>query len=100
MSAKDLPLTSDRNASKFLYVSDMAHREDLFYPAPWDGPSVVKVNVLCFSMCVDDNYLLYAYTGPKHRARNIQGMARVVQLRLKLSRISVYFSPYSASFGT
>jgi hypothetical protein len=32
----------DRNVSRVLYTSDMAHREDLFAPDPSDRESVVR----------------------------------------------------------
>lgn len=43
MGPKQLPLTANRNASKILYVSNMAHREELFAPDPRDKPEVVQV---------------------------------------------------------
>lgn len=41
-----LPHTSDRNATKILYVSDMAHREDLFFPNPDDRKTTIQVRLL------------------------------------------------------
>lgn len=43
------PIT-DRNASRFLLVSDMAHREDLFAPDPTDRPAVIEVRRLLLSV--------------------------------------------------
>ena len=38
-----LPVTADRQASRVLYVSNMAHREELFAPTKEDKPEVVQV---------------------------------------------------------
>lgn len=35
-------MTVDRNLSRVLYTSDMAHREDLFAPDPSDRESVIR----------------------------------------------------------
>ncbi|KAE9405742.1 hypothetical protein BT96DRAFT_915948 [Gymnopus androsaceus JB14] len=37
-----IPPSGNRNASKTLYVSNMAHREDLFAPSDGDSPTVVQ----------------------------------------------------------
>jgi len=38
-----IPPSGDVCSSKYLYVSEMAHREDLFYPDSSDKPTVTKV---------------------------------------------------------
>ena len=36
------PLSADRNVSRVLYVTGMAHREDLFAPDPSDRETVIQ----------------------------------------------------------
>jgi hypothetical protein len=37
-------MSADRNVSRILYTTNMAHREDLFAPDPSDKPTVIQVS--------------------------------------------------------
>ncbi|KAK5206523.1 hypothetical protein LTR41_007961 [Exophiala xenobiotica] len=39
-------MTADRNVSRILYTSDMAHREDLFAPDPSDRDTVIQARAI------------------------------------------------------
>ena len=43
LAPPSIPITANRNASKILYVSNMAHREELFAPDPRDKSEVIQV---------------------------------------------------------
>lgn len=42
------PLSADRNVSRILYTTDMAHREDLFAEGPSDRETVKQVIIIYF----------------------------------------------------
>lgn len=41
-------MTTDRNASRILYTSNMAHREDLWAPDPSDRDTVIQVSLITY----------------------------------------------------
>ncbi len=56
-------LSADRNVSRVLYTSDMAHREDLFSPDPSDRETVIQVSGFVLFDCRAE--LLIAYRRDK-----------------------------------
>lgn len=46
-----IPPSGNRNASKTLYVSNMAHREDLFAPSNSDSITVIEVSFFFQLFC-------------------------------------------------
>jgi hypothetical protein len=66
---KPIPST-DRNVSRILYTSDMAHREDLFAPDPSDRDTVIQVG--------DVSYL----NPPSPSSKSLGGFFRYRHIRL------------------